>query len=474
MRFEAGQHIHLIGIGGAGLSAIASVLLQQGFEVSGSDRNSNALTEGLARDGATIYKGHDAAHVDGAQVVIRSSAVPLDHVEVEAAQERGIPVYKRNDVMAAMMEGKRVVAVAGTHGKTTTTAMIVHVLRECGVDPSYIVGGVMINTGTNAGVGQGDVFVVEADEYDNMFHGLRPDLAIVTNVEYDHPDFFGSQAAMIKAFWRFVDLLPGDSGLLIACADSGTARNIAETRRASGGAVVTYGLGHGAFFRGANVHVDEDGLTVFNVIPSSSGVASVRLTLAGEHNVQNALAALLVAENVGLSLADAAAALTTFEGTYRRLELRGEVNGVTVIDDYAHHPTAIKATLEAARARYPDSALWAVWQPHTYSRTRELLELYKTAFDSADHVLVTEIYAAREQPMAGVDGASVAAVITHPDVRFVPTFAAAVEMLAARVNPPAVIVTMSAGDAPEIGEAYLENMRNGFRRANDDAANSAG
>ena len=225
MTLTPGQHIHLVGIGGAGLSAIARILLGQGYTVSGSDRTPNTLTDALARDGATIYAGHDAANIAGADALIISSAVKPDQVEVAAAQANGIAVYKRADIMADLMRGKRVIAVAGTAGKTTTTAMITHILLETGKDPSYIIGGVLSTTGTNAGVGKGDAFVVEADEYDNMFLGLRPNIAVVTNVEWDHPDFFKTPEDMQRSFEQFVSLLPDDGTLLYACTQMGWAAN---------------------------------------------------------------------------------------------------------------------------------------------------------------------------------------------------------------------------------------------------------
>lgn len=454
VRLTPGQHVHFVGIGGAGLSAIARVLLQQGYQVSGSDRSANALTEALAREGATVYIGHDPQHVLGAELVVVSSAVAEDHVEVAMARALDIPVYRRRDIIGAVTDGQQVIAVAGTHGKTTTSAMIVHVLRAAGRDPSYIVGGVLRTTGSNAGVGRGLAFVVEADEYDNMFHGLRPHTAVVTNVEFDHPDFFTTPKDMVQAFTHFVNLLPSD-GLLVACADDPTALVLAQNRLVRGLPVTTYGLDSGlAAWRGVDLRFEADA-TVFDVVHSGRPRGTVRLRVPGAHNARNALAALAVAEKQDVPLESAAAALAAFEGTGRRFELRGEVGGVAVIDDYAHHPTAIRVTLEAARQRYPERTLWAVWQPHTYSRTQVLLDSYATAFKAADHVVVTEIYGAREQPIPGVTGATAAAAIAHPRVYYTLTLADAARLLAEAVRPPAAVVIMSAGDAPEVGAALL-------------------
>jgi UDP-N-acetylmuramate--alanine ligase len=459
MQFLPGQHIHLIGIGGAGLSAIARILLEKGCTVSGSDRSRNSLTDALARDGATIYEGHDASYVNGADCVIVTSAAQADHVEVAAARARNIPVYKRADIMAALMEGKRVIAVAGTHGKTTTTAMIVHILRECGKDPSYIVGGVMRNTGTNAGVGTGEYFVVEADEYDNMFLGLRPDVAVITNIEYDHPDFFRSRHQTMDSFARFARLLHHD-GHLIVCNDSPLASKVGNQQRDSGCHVTFYrAKRRKAEWRVTGVR-EEDDFTVFDVLHHNNGfMGCARLQLPGTHNASNALAAIIVTQYEGIPFRDSSLYLSSFKGTGRRFQLNSEVNGVAVIDDYAHHPTAIKVTLEAARQRYPDRQLWAVWQPHTYSRTQALMDDYIRAFDSADHVLVTDIYAAREQPVPGVTSAEVVARMQHPDARHTPSLKDTVAVLDQEVKTPAVILIMSAGVAPAIGTEFLKRRQ---------------
>ncbi|MBZ0286783.1 MAG: UDP-N-acetylmuramate--L-alanine ligase, partial [Anaerolineae bacterium] len=386
MKFEPGQHIHLVGIGGSGMSAIARILVEQGYTVSGSDRGANDMTEALSRDGATIYKGHDAAYIAGADMLLITSAVKDDHVEVAAARAAGIPVYKRQDVMAALMDGKKVIAVAGTKGKTTTTSMIVHILRECGQDPSYIVGGVLGNTGTNAGVGQGEWFVVEADEYDNMFLGLRPDIAVITNIEWDHPDFFKTPDDMVESFRKFVDLLP-NSGAIVACWDDpNTYYLVTEFLKKRS---LEFAVEYSAWVSDMTVdiyaeNVQFDGRrTNFNMIVNTKGglwaqVAKVSLGIPGRHNIQNALAACSVVNmpdfGLGHTFPEAAKALESFEPTARRFELRADVGGIAVIDDYAHNPMSIRATLDAARQRYPDRELWAVWQPHTYSRTQALFD----------------------------------------------------------------------------------------------------
>lgn len=461
-QIHPGQHIHLIGIGGSGMSAIARILLGQGYTVSGSDRGQNEVMAALVRDGATVYTGHAAGQVQGADAVIMTSAVTADHVEVQAAREAGIPVYKRQDIMADLMTGQRVIAVAGTKGKTTTTAMVVHLLRECGADPSYIVGGVLGNTGTNAGVGHGGIFVVEADEYDNMFHGLRPDVIILTNVEYDHPDFFRTPDDMIESFRRFLRLLPQDGNhLLVACAEDAQARQLHQ-EMADAGYTGTrlYGLSRPADIRADHIRLDENGCTCFDVITTDSRgtithQGAICLGLPGTHNVLNALAAYFtVGTLLDTGHRPLAAALASFTSTGRRFELRDEVDGIAVVDDYAHNPTSIRVTLEAARQRYPGRTIWAVWQPHTYSRTHALLDGFAVAFAAADHVLVTDIYAAREQPVAGVDAPAVVRRIQHRDVRYGGDLQQTAALLA-EVESPAVILIMSAGDAPVIGQIFL-------------------
>jgi UDP-N-acetylmuramate--alanine ligase len=457
------QHIHLVGIGGSGLSAIARVLLGQGYKVSGSDRAPNALTEALARDGAAVYTGHDARHITGADALIITSAVSESHVEVAAARSAGIPVYKRQNIIADLMEGKMVIAVAGTKGKTTTTSMIVHILRACGQDPGYIVGGVMGSTGTNAGVGQGDVFVVEADEYDNMFLGLRPDVAVITNIEWDHPDFFRTPEAMVEAFQAFANLVPA-AGALVVNVDDPTANRLAKQQEQAREIVHTYRVTStdDYLYRAYNPEPDANGGMTF----AFSGFLRephaprlpVRLPVPGTHNVQNAMAALIASSLANCSPRDAAKALESFIPPARRFEVRADVNGIAIVDDYAHNPMSIRAVLEAARRRYPERDIWAVWQPHTYSRTQALWDDFKTAFALADHVLVTDIYAAREQPVEGVNSAALAAAMPHPDARHTPAFADAVNALREGVTAPAAIIIMSAGDAPQIGVDYLKRL----------------
>ncbi|MBZ0299998.1 MAG: UDP-N-acetylmuramate--L-alanine ligase [Anaerolineae bacterium] len=455
-RLIPGQHIHIVGIGGFGMSALARVLLQQGYYVSGSDRRPNALTQALEQEGAVIFKSEDAQNVIGAEMVLSTSAAPANHVELAMARALNIPIYKRSDVIADIMSGQVSIAVAGTHGKTTTTSMITHILIETLQNPSYIIGGILRNSGHNAGVGTGKAFVIEADEYDFMFLGLRPKVAVVNNIEYDHPDFFKTPNELVRAFNQFVDRLPTD-GLLVACADDPTAAILAQNRLVAGWPVTTYGVHNPqANWRALNLRIDDRYQTVFEVQRDGQLLGTASLIIPGEFNVLNALAALIVADQQGVPFPDAARALAAFQGAGRRFQARGEVGGVLVIDDYAHHPTAIRVTLQAAKERFKTRQIWAVWQPHTFSRTQALWDGYVSAFEAADHVLLTDIYAAREEPVPGVTSAELAGAIAHPSVQHTPGLDDAVDYLLGHVEPPAAILIMSAGDAPLIGVNYLK------------------
>ncbi|HML22967.1 MAG TPA: UDP-N-acetylmuramate--L-alanine ligase, partial [Aggregatilinea sp.] len=426
---HSGQHIHIIGIGGFGMSAIARVLLQRGFVVSGSDLHANNLTRELQANGATIYEGHAAENVGGADVVAISSAVPDSNPEVAAARAQGIPVLRRRDLLGELMANRTGIAVAGTHGKTTTTALLAHTLIEAGRDPTYIVGGVMQNTGTNAGVGKGPEFVIEADEYDRMFLGLRPKIAVVTNVEHDHPDCYPTWGEMAAAFQAFTHLLPPD-GLLVVCADDEPAFALGRERWRMDGPVSSYGTGTtSGDWTATEIEPDPAGGMRFNVRRGGQFGAvagNVHLALDGHHNVQNALAVITVASHLGVPFETIAAALSSFMGTQRRGETLGQAGGVTVISDYAHHPTAIRVTLEAHRQRPGVRDLWAVWQPHTYGRMRALATDFTWCFSRADHILVTDVYSVREEITPGLDARGMADLIRptdHPDARYTGAFA---------------------------------------------------
>ena len=452
--------MHFVGIGGAGLSAIARVLMEQGAAVSGSDLVLSPVAEALARDGAQVYVGHKAEQVEGADLVVVSSAVPEENVEVQAAREAGIQVVHRDWILGKLMEDRVGVAVAGTHGKTTTTAMIATILWKAGLDPTFIVGGVVLGLGTNARAGRGPHFVVEADEYDRTFLGLRPRVAVVTNVEHDHPDCYPTFARFRGAFAQFIDLLPPD-GLLVNCLDDRVAKELGAARTAQGEPVASYGLREGAMWTARDLTPNPSGGSDFVVVRAGQALGEVRLRVPGRHNVLNALAALAVSDHLGVPFPTARSALEDFRGVARRFELKGEADGVTVVDDYAHHPTEIRATLAAARQRFPGRTLWAVWQPHTYSRTKTLLPEFAQAFDQADHVLVLPIYAARERDTLGISSGDVVAAMDHPDARLVGSREEAVAVLGTEVAPGDVVLTLGAGDGDKVGEWLLVALRSG-------------
>ncbi len=451
------EHIHFIGIGGSGLSAIARLLLESGaYTVSGSDKSPSPLAHSLAAAGVTVYSGHAAANIAGADLVVRSSAVPDSNPEVQAARAAGIPVLKRSDFLGRLMKECTGIAVAGTHGKTTTTAMIAWTLVALGRDPSYIIGGVSKNLGSNAHAGKGCEFVIEADEYDRMFLGLLPDIIIVTNLEHDHPDLFPTPADYRQAFVDFLQVLkPG--GRLLACVDDPvTPSLLLELPQGRSG--LTYGIKPFADYFAARLEPAENGGFAFDFCYRNRVLAHLQLQVPGEHNVQNAVAALAVTDLLQLPVAEAARALEAYTGTGRRFDLRGEAGGVAIVDDYAHHPTQIRTTLTAARQRFPGRRLWAVWQPHTYSRTQALMDEYAAAFGDADLVVVTEVYAAREN-FTGFSSKQVVDRMTHPNARYVQGLEQTTAYLLKRVQPGDVVLVLSAGDADQISAAVLDTLR---------------
>ncbi|MDT8304579.1 MAG: UDP-N-acetylmuramate--L-alanine ligase [Anaerolineae bacterium] len=455
------DHAHLVGIGGSGMSAIAWLLLGRGHRVTGSDLQTNQLTAELAEAGATVFEGHDATNIRGAAVMVVSSAVPEDNPEVVAARTAGIPVLKRANLLGQLMAQKTGVAVAGTHGKTTTTSLIAQILLATGHDPSVIAGGVVPGLGRNGRAGGGEIFVVEADEYDHMFLGLRPRVAVVTNIEHDHPDIFPTLRAYRAAFGQFVSLLPED-GLLVVCTDDRGVRQLLQALRAPQFSVISYGLDEAQQpnYRAVDLRPNALGGTDFVVLRGEETLGLARLRLPGAHNVRNALAAIAVLNAVGLTFAELQGPLAEFGGVGRRFQIVGEVGNVTIIDDYAHHPTEIKVNLAAARERYPGRRLWAVWQPHTYSRTRLLMDEFAASFDAADRVIVLDIFRSREQETLGVDAAMVVERMTeHPYARHIGERAEAAAYILDRVRPDDVILTLSAGDADQVGQWILDGLR---------------
>jgi len=460
------KHVHFIGIGGSGLSAIARLLLESGYTVSGSDRVLSPFADEVRKAGATVYIGHHPRNLTDADWVVRSSAIAEDNPEVQAALRAGIPVFKRADFLGRLMEDKTGIAVAGTHGKTTTTAMTAWVLNELGRDPSFIVGGVVNDLGVNARAGKSKLFVIEADEYDYMFLGLRPQIAVVTSLEHDHPDLFPTLEAMYMAFERFTDLLPEDGTLIVSSEDAGAATLIPHMRSA-GRTVVSYGvqgdmtINTPLWVQARDIRSNQQGgfdfVAASNISSKTSTSVNVSLQVPGEHNVRNALAVLAIISVLGFSRSRAAKALSKFTGTGRRFQLIGEVNGISVFDDYAHHPTEIKATLAGARARYPERRIWAVWQPHTYSRTQTLFLEFSRAFKDADEVIVTEVYASRE-PKQDFTSAEVVSAMPHLSAKYIETLPEVSRYLIENLKTGDVVLVLSAGDADQVSRDVVKGL----------------
>ncbi len=450
--------VHLIGIGGAGMSAIARVLLERGYAVTGCDQRDTPELRALAQQGARIYVGHDPAHVQRAAVVVATSAVRPDHPEVVAARQLGVPVWHRGAMLRALTAGHFCIAVAGTHGKTTTTALIVLLLQAAGLDPSYIIGGEVPGLGGNGHAGRGPAFVVEADEYDRTFLALRPDVAVVTNVEWEHVDCYPRPEDISHAFAEWIARVPAEGRVYLCRDDPGAWSLPRPTAR-----VIGYGLHPEAQWRAVDLEAFAEA-TTFAALRDGDLYGRIRLRLPGEHNVRNALAALAVAADEGVPKDVVQAVLGAFEGVARRFQWIGEADSVTVLDDYAHHPSEIQATLRAARQRYPDRRLVVVFQPHTFSRTRAFAERMGAALGEADTVLVTEIYAARESDPGDTTGAAVAAAVPG-GAGFVPTLEEASRWLLHRLKPGDVLLTMGAGDVTVLGPRLLEALRLAQRAA---------
>ena len=457
--------VHLVGIGGAGLSAIAHVLLEQGIRVSGSDRQESERTRRLAAAGARIFGRQEAAGEfaglparEQPDVVLISSAVDEANQERRAAQRLGIPIVRRESFLPPFLAGREVIAVSGTHGKSTTTAMIVQTLHASGCDAGYIIGADLPGYG-NAHAGTRQLFVIEADEYDRMFHGLTPAVAVVTNVEWDHPDCYQSPASFSEAFRQFVAQVRGE-GCVISCGDDPGAEALRRDCSTEGGpAWLTYGLNDRCDVRAVGAASGARGGFAATVEQGGSSIGRLQLQAPGVHNLRNALAALTVARRCGVPTAQVLASLQAYAGIGRRFELKGTRKGVTVIDDYAHHPTEVEATLAAARARFGDDRrIWAVFQPHTFSRTRALLHNFARSFDDADAALVTDVYAARESGDRAAAAAEVTAASVHPSIRHSGDVESTSALLYAEVAAGDVVLTLGAGTSHRIGELLLERL----------------
>jgi UDP-N-acetylmuramate--alanine ligase len=458
--------VHFVGIGGAGMSGIARILLARGVRVSGSDRRDTPTLLALRALGARVSVGHAPENLGAADTVVVSTAIRADNPELAAARERGLRVLPRAVALAAVMAGHRSVAVAGTHGKTSTTSMLTVAVQACGVDPSFAIGGDLNESGSNAHAGEGDVFVAEADESDRSFLLLSPFGAIVTNVEADHLDNYGNLAAVEEAFDRFLQTVdPG--GFVVVCADDPGAARLRTVPTPA--RLRTYGRTEDADLRLVDLEVAQDG-TRYTAVLDGRVLGRVQIQVPGEHMALNSAAALLAGLELGLPAAGLVDGLARFGGVHRRFELKGVMAGVRVYDDYAHHPTEVSAQLRAARAVAGPGRLIVAFQPHLYSRTREFAEGFGQALGLADDVVVMEIYGAREDPVPGVTGAMVADFVPLPPDRvlFEPSWSAAAPALAARARPGDLVLTMGAGDVSMVGPEVLEALRGTEGAGSDD------
>ncbi len=455
--------LHFVGIGGAGMCALAEAVLRAGGQVTGCDMKANAATHGLETLGAEIHEGHDPAHGEGAAALVVTSAVPFDHPEITYAKERGIPVIKRAEALGSWVGVGRVLAIAGTHGKTTTCAMVTEVMIRAGADPTAFVGGRVPSWGGNHRPGGDDLFIVEADEFDRSFHALAPDVAVVTNLEADHLDIYGDLEGIRRAFVEFLGRV-SEEGAVIACGDdSELGRLLPRLHTPS----VTYGLGAGTRLRGLDVELGSEG-SLLRVLEEGRDEGELRVGVPGMHNVLNALGAAGAARRLGAPWDAVREGLEGFRGVARRFECLGEERGVAVVDDYAHHPSEIRASLAAARVAFPRRRIVAVFQPHLYSRTRDFLGDFGDALSAADTVWVTEVFPAREDPIPGIDGRAVAEEVTasgRDDVRFHSDLGSLPGALADHLERGDVCLTLGAGSIEGIGPELLLHLQNGGEHA---------
>jgi UDP-N-acetylmuramate--alanine ligase len=449
--------VHFVGIGGAGMSGIARIMLARGVEVSGSDTADSAALAELAALGARVHVGHAAGQLGDADTLVVSSAIRADNPELVEANSRALRIVHRAAALAALMHGRRVIAVTGTHGKTSTTSMITTVLLETGADPAYAIGGVLAATGIGAADGSGGYFVAEADESDGSFLMYAPDIAVVTNVEADHLDNYGTEAAYRASFTAFLGRVkPG--GTLVTCADDPGTRDLAAQARAMGLRMVSYGESADADYRVTGVATD--GMeTSLAISPFGRTEFDLHLRVPGHHYALNAAAAFAAVVELGFEPERVAAALATYRGAARRLEPKGEAGGVRVLDTYAHHPTELAADLRAARSISAGRGrVIAVFQPHLFSRTRIFAAEFGAALGLADEAVVLDVYAAREDPEPGVTGKLVADAVPGGAARYVPDFGEVPRVVAALAGPGDLVLTMGAGDITKMGPLVLDEI----------------
>jgi UDP-N-acetylmuramate--alanine ligase len=457
--FSSIKKIHFVGIGGIGMSGIAEILLDQGFHVSGSDRGLSEVTERLQKLGADVFEGHRAENiVENVDVLVYSSAVSLDNPEVLEAQGRKIPVIRRAEMLAEVMRLKYGIGIAGTHGKTTTTSMISLVLMEGNLDPTVIVGGKLSGLGgTNARLGRGDFIVVEADEFDRSFLSLTPTIAVLTTLETDHLDCYRDLEDIKGAFIQFASKVPF-YGFVVLCLDEPALLDIMPQLNKK--KIITYGLNPQADVQAVDIR-HKDNTSTFTVVRNGIDLGQVTIQVPGNHNVQNSLAAIAVGLHLGVSFDNVRAGIEKFAGVYRRWEKKGEVNGITVYDDYAHHPTECRATLAGTKAGWRRRVV-CVFQPHLYTRTRDFYEEFGKSFLLSDVLIVTDVYPAREEAIQGISGeliVNAAKRFGHKDAQYVPDKKQIPDHLTSIVKSGDIVITMGAGDIWKFGEEFLKKMK---------------
>jgi UDP-N-acetylmuramate--alanine ligase len=453
------RRIHFVGIGGIGMSGIAEVLLNLGFTVSGSDLKATPVTERLAKLGARVFEGHAASNLRDAQVVVISSAIPPDNLEVQEAHRLQIPVIPRAEMLAELMRLKFCVAVAGAHGKTTVTSMIAVMLTQAGLDPTAVIGGRLDVFASSARLGKGELMVVEADESDRSFLYLLPSIAVVTNIDREHLDHYRDLNEIASAFLSFMNKVPF-YGAVVACADAPWGGRFRELFPQLRRRVVTYGLDPGADVQGSSIRLQPQG-SCFEVEARAKHVGSFDIHVPGRHNVQNALAAVAVGLELDLSAEQIRRGLDCFQGVDRRFQIKGEFEGITIVDDYGHHPTEIRATLEAARL-WGAKRVIAIFQPHRYTRTLFLMDDFARSFQAADRVYVLDIYPASEKPIPGVTSQRLVermAELGFERARYAPSEQAVIQGVLEDLRPADMILTVGAGSVGRIGDTLAEAIR---------------
>ena len=455
---EKKLHIHFIGIGGSGMSGLASILLDLGYKISGSDIVTSKITKKLANKGVTIFKGHNENNVEEADLVVISSAIPESNSEIKGARDRKITMIKRAEMLARLMDNKYGIAVAGTHGKSTTASMISLLLEKSGFDPTVVVGGELNNFKNNAKLGKGNHIVVEADESDGSFLELNPRMAVVTNIEDDHLDHYGNMENILKDFKKFIDKVP-DNGRIILCKDCDNIKGLAKQ---CGKNYVSYGIFTEADLMAKDIKLDKLN-SKSKIYWQGEKIGELYLKVAGYHNILNALAAIAAARELGISFMKIIKILETFQGVHRRMEIVANLDDkILILDDYAHHPTEIKATLSALRTSWQDRRIIAVFQPHRYSRTKLLAEKFGKAFFDADCVIISDIYSANESPISGISGETIFKEVkksNHRQIKYLPSKDDILSYLSKIVQPGDIIITMGAGDIWTAGQELAEQLK---------------